>query len=164
MEKKKTIVINENTLTKIVTEVTRRMLAEGFVPIDGIPGDVYEIKLWIENTRELMDRVHAIAGALLKKKNRGIELSEDLLANSSVVGQLVTAALNDYKRNFGDFSLARENYPILKKEVAKLIMDDVEEQEINNSNNNPVNDDVINSLAESCVRSLLNKHRRNNKQ
>jgi len=84
---------------------------------------VREILLWYENTEHLYRYYHVpIVNSLVKKLEKGMLLSEDYLAKSSVVDNIVRETLRDYARSFGSFPVDTETRKEMKREIAHSIM------------------------------------------
>ena len=86
---------------------------------------VREIYLWFVNTRELRERYgYPLRDALVRKLRKGIELSEDYLAKSSVIDNIVRETIKDYAKSFGTFYISPETRKAMKKEIAEYILNE----------------------------------------
>ena len=78
---KRTIRLTENELKRMISESVKRVLNEG---IYDYPDGIDHLILMAENDRECYDIFWNIVQMLKKKYDKGVELSVDLLTNSSI--------------------------------------------------------------------------------
>ncbi len=118
------------TSGKIVTvaaAVGLWLLTKGKNAISGIGvidrDAVREILLWFENNHDLYDRFTVpISDMLVKKMRKGIDLDLDVLAQSSMIDNVVRETLRSYWRSFGSFPVDSETRKAMKHEIAQSIL------------------------------------------
>lgn len=81
-----------------------------------ITNETYKVEIYINNVLELYKMVQNVASCIEKKINKGIAIDTDKLANSSVVGTIVTE-VNKYLQKYDDEKLSTK----ARKEVRYII-------------------------------------------
>ena len=81
---KKTIRLTESSLKRIISETVKRILNEG---IYDYPDGIDHLILLAESDRECCDIFWDIVQMLKKKYNKGVDLSLEVLTNSSIMKQ-----------------------------------------------------------------------------
>lgn len=89
------ISLTENQLYGIIKESVNQVLSEG---IYDYPDGIDHLIFLAENDRECYDLFWQIVNALKKKFDKGVELSVDALANSSIMKKYQQFCFRKFKR------------------------------------------------------------------
>ena len=97
-----------------------------------VPGGVDEdwvIELSHYAAEVKRNQISYLVKNLAKKSNKGIELSVDRLASSSVIDQILRDAIKEYNREYGeDVRISTATRKAAKQELAEIIMQMVGEE------------------------------------
>ena len=119
---KQKIRLTETDLYRIISESVKKVLNEGLY---GYPDDIDQIILCYENDAQCMRIYEDIVRMLLKKAKRGVELSFDILVNSSVLKKFQQLAFRLFKK-YQD-NITRESPYNFRKYVAEKMLYNIEE-------------------------------------
>ena len=103
----KTIRLTESSLKRIISETVKRVLNEG---IYDYPDGIDHLILLAENDRECYDIFWNIVQMLKKKYNKGVDLSLEVLANSSIMKKYQQFVFRKF----------RNEQPMLSKDTPRL--------------------------------------------
>lgn len=103
----KTIRLTESSLKRIISETVKRVLNEG---IYDYPDGIDHLILLAENDRECYDIFWNIVQMLKKKYNKGVDLSIEVLANSSIMKKYQQFVFRKF----------RNEQPMLSKDTPRL--------------------------------------------
>ncbi len=98
---KRTIRLTENELKTMISESVKKVLKEG---IYDYPDGIDHLILLAENDRECYDIFWNIVKMLKKKVEKGVELSVDILSNSSIMKKYQQFVFRKYKSEQPMFS------------------------------------------------------------
>lgn len=153
--------IKESNLRKIIRESIDRVLTEEGVY--GYPDTVDMIILDTECDRELwLGYYEPLVKALVKKANKGVELSKERLANSSFMKKFQQAAFRKFA--YDQDNLDRANSPrIFREYMADKMLNSLEDYGYNPNNlnegfdghDNAVTEDYINEAVARSIRKVL---------
>ena len=115
---KKTIRLTENELRRMISESVRRVLTEG---IYDYPDGIDHLILMAENDRECHNIFWQIVQMLKKKYDKGVELSVDLLINSSIMKKYQQFVFRKYKSE--QPMLSKETPYLFRKYMAERMID-----------------------------------------
>lgn len=104
---RKTIRLTENELRRMISESVKSVLNEG---IYDYPDGIDHLILMAENDKECYDIFWNIVQMLKKKYDKGIELSVDLLTNSSIMKKYQQFVFRKF----------RKEQPMLSKDTPRL--------------------------------------------
>lgn len=104
---KRTIRLTESELKTMISESIKRVLKEG---IYDYPDGIDHLILLAENDRECYDIFWNIVKMLKKKVEKGVELSVDILSNSSIMKKYQQFVFRKYK----------SEQPMLSSETPRL--------------------------------------------
>jgi hypothetical protein len=121
---KKTIRLTENELKRLISESLKRVLNEG---IYDYPDGIDHLILLAENDRECHDIFWNIVQMLKKKYDKGVDLSVDLLTNSSVMKKYQQFVFRKYKGE--QPTLSKETPYLFRKYMAERIIDRISDGE-----------------------------------
>lgn len=119
---KQKIRLTETDLHRIISESVKKVLNEGLY---GYPDDIDQIILCYENDAQCMRIYEDIVRMLLKKAKRGVELSFDILVNSSILKKFQQMAFRLFKQ-YQD-NMTRESPYNFRKYVAEKMLYNIEE-------------------------------------
>lgn len=127
------MVLNENKLRQII----RGTLLE-WARATGEPDEMVarELTLYFENERELYEMTQALVDNLVRRMRKGTEVSEDILANSSVMDKIVKATLNKYMKDYGSFQVDTATRKATKRAIAQNLIQRAEDNFEFEQNNN----------------------------
>lgn len=119
------MVLNENKLRQII----RGTLLE-WARATGEPDEMVarELTLYFKNERELYEMTQALVDNLVRRMRKGTEVSEDILANSSVMDKIVRATLNKYMKDYGSFQVDTATRKATKKAIAQNLIQRAEDE------------------------------------
>ena len=115
---RKTIRLTENELRRMISESVKRVLNEG---IYDYPDGIDHLILMAENDRECYDIFWNIVQMLKKKYDKGVELSVDLLTNSSIMKKYQQFVFRKYKSE--QPMLSKETPYLFRKYMAERMID-----------------------------------------
>ena len=115
---KRTIRLTENELKRMISESVKRVLNEG---IYDYPDGIDHLILMAENDRECYDIFWNIVQMLKKKYDKGVELSVDLLTNSSIMKKYQQFVFRKYKSE--QPMLSKETPNLFRKYMAERMID-----------------------------------------
>ena len=118
---KKTIRLTESDLKRMIAESVRNALNEG---IYDYPDGIDHLIFLSENDRECYDLFWQIVQMLKKKHDKGVELSVDLLTNSSVMKKYQQFVFRKF----------RNEQPMITKETPYLFRKYIAEEMIERIN------------------------------
>jgi len=121
---KKTITLTESSLKRIISETVKRVLNEG---IYDYPDGIDHLILLAENDRECYDIFWNIVQMLKKKYDKGVELSVDLLTNSSIMKKYQQFVFRKYKSE--QPLLSKETPYLFRKYMAERMIDRITDGE-----------------------------------
>lgn len=121
---RKTIRLRESELRTIISESIKRVLKEG---IYDYPDGIDHLILLAENDLECLRIFEDIIRMLKKKVEKGIELSVDILANSSIMKKYQQFVFRKYKNEQPMFS--RESPRLFRNYMAKKMIDKIDNGE-----------------------------------
>ena len=121
---KKTIRLTENEFKRLISESVKRVLNEG---IYDYPDGIDHLILLAENDRECYDIFWNIVQMLKKKYDKGVDLSVDLLTNSSVMKKYQQFVFRKYKGE--QPTLSKETPYLFRKYMAERIIDRISDGE-----------------------------------
>lgn len=114
--------LTESDLQNIIAETVKKVINEGLY---GYPDDIDQIILCYENDAQCMKVYESIVQMLLKKAKRGVELSFDILVNSSVLKKFQQMAFRLFKQ-YQD-NMTKESPYNFRKYVAEKMLYNIEE-------------------------------------
>lgn len=103
----RTIRLSESSLRHIISETVKRVLNEG---IYDYPDGIDHLILLAENDRECWDIFWDIVQMLKKKYNKGVDLSLEVLTNSSIMKKYQQFVFRKF----------RNEQPMLSKDTPRL--------------------------------------------
>lgn len=115
---KRTIRLTENELKTMISESVKKVLKEG---IYDYPDGIDHLILMAENDRECYDIFWNIVQMLKKKYDKGVELSVDLLTNSSIMKKYQQFVFRKYKSE--QPMLSKETPYLFRKYMAERMID-----------------------------------------
>jgi len=115
---KRTIRLTENELKTMISESVKKVLKEG---IYDYPDGIDHLILLAENDRECYDIFWNIVQMLKKKYDKGVELSVDLLTNSSIMKKYQQFVFRKYKSE--QPMLSEETPYLFRKYMAERMID-----------------------------------------
>lgn len=115
---KRTIRLTENELKTMISESVKKVLKEG---IYDYPDGIDHLILLAENDRECYDIFWNIVQMLKKKYDKGVELSVDLLTNSSIMKKYQQFVFRKYKSE--QPMLSKETPYLFRKYMAERMID-----------------------------------------
>jgi hypothetical protein len=121
---KKTIRLKESELKRMIAESVKRVLNEG---IYDYPDGIDHLILLAENDRECYNIFWQIVQMLKKKYDKGVELSVDLLTNSSIMKKYQQFVFRKYKNE--QPTLSKETPYLFRKYMAERIIDRISDGE-----------------------------------
>ena len=121
---KKTIRLTKNEFKRLISESVKRVLNEG---IYDYPDGIDHLILLAENDRECYDIFWNIVQMLKKKYDKGVDLSVDLLTNSSIMKKYQQFVFRKYKNEQPAFS--KETPYLFRKYMAERIIDRISDGE-----------------------------------
>lgn len=121
---KRTIRLTESELKTMISESIKRVLKEG---IYDYPDGIDHLILLAENDLECLRIFEDIIRMLKKKVEKGIELSVDILANSSIMKKYQQFVFRKYKNEQPMFS--RESPRLFRNYMAKKMIDKIDNGE-----------------------------------
>ena len=121
---KQTIKLKESELKRIITESVKRVLKEG---IYDYPDGIDHLILLAENDEECHKIFWSIVEMLKKKVEKGIELSVDILANSSIMKKYQQFVFRKYKGEQPMFS--KETPRLFREYMAERMIDRINDGE-----------------------------------
>ena len=121
---KKTIRLTENEFKRLISESVKRVLNEG---IYDYPDGIDHLILLAENDTECYNIFWNIVQMLKKKYDKGVDLSVDLLTNSSVMKKYQQFVFRKYKGE--QPTLSKETPYLFRKYMAERIIDRISDGE-----------------------------------
>jgi hypothetical protein len=121
---RKIIRLRESELRQMICESVKRVLNEG---IYDYPDGIDHLILMAENDRECYDIFWNIVQMLKKKYDKGVDLSVDLLTNSSVMKKYQQFVFRKYKGE--QPTLSKETPYLFRKYMAERIIDRISDGE-----------------------------------
>lgn len=115
---KRTIRLTENELKTMISESVKKVLKEG---IYDYPDGIDHLILMAENDRECYDIFWNIVQMLKKKYDKGVELSVDLLTNSSIMKKYQQFVFRKYKNE--QPMISKETPYLFRKYMAERMID-----------------------------------------
>lgn len=115
---KRTIRLTENELKTMISESVKKVLKEG---IYDYPDGIDHLILLAENDRECYDIFWNIVQMLKKKYDKGVELSVDLLTNSSIMKKYQQFVFRKYKNE--QPMISKETPYLFRKYMAERMID-----------------------------------------
>ena len=124
------VTIDESQLRRIVKESVHRILKEG---VYGYPDGSDHIIFLAENDKECIDVYEAMARALTNKFKRGIELSVDVLTNSSWMKKFQQLCFRKFKaEQLSQGIMTKESPYLFRKHMAEKLIGQVRNGEYDN--------------------------------
>lgn len=115
---RRTVTINERMLHSIISESVRRILREG---IYDYPDGIDHLIFLAENDGECYRIYWSIVEMLKRKKEKGVDLSPEILANSSVMKRYQQFVFRKFRNE--QPSLTRQTPGMFREYMAEMMVD-----------------------------------------